>query len=360
MSAAVIAKYEKMAARAAELDALMADPAVAADPARVGALAREHGRLRRPLERWGEYRSAAAALAEAEAMAADASVDAEMRELARSEVADLKERRDGLMAALKDELLAGEDLQADSLIMEIRAGTGGDEAALFAGDLFEMYRRYAETKRWKVEVLSASEGDAGGFREIVMTIAGPDVWRELAFEGGGHRVQRVPKTETQGRIHTSAATVAVLPEPEETEVQVRWDDPKVIKEEAMRSSGPGGQNVNKVNSAVRLTHLETGIVVHIQGRDWHKNRAEARRVMVSRLYEHFETKRRAQREQARRTMIGSGDRNERVRTYNFPQDRCTDHRLNRNFPLAGIMAGGLDGLIAAMIDFDKEERLKAM
>jgi peptide chain release factor 1 len=360
MSQTVLKKYEAMAERFAELDRLLGEPATLANPALATPLAREHGRLRRPLERYAEYLAAEKALAEARTMSADPAVDADMRQLAAEEIAPLTARCAELTAALKDELLAGEDRDGDKLIMEIRAGTGGDEAALFAGDLFDMYRRYAEAKRWKVSVLSAAEGDVGGYREVVFGLAGPDVWRELAFEGGGHRVQRVPATETQGRVHTSAATVAVLPEPEDVDIRIDWADDKVIKEEAMRSSGPGGQNVNKVNSAVRLTHLETGIVVHIQGRDWHQNRAEARRLMLSRLHDHHESRRRAERESARRTMIGSGDRNERIRTYNFPQNRCTDHRLNRNFPLDRVIAGDLGELVAAMIEFDREERLKAL
>ena len=270
-------------------------------------------------------------------------------------------RRDAALEAIVSDFLAAEELSVDSLILEIRAGTGGDEAALFAGDLAEMYRRFAENNRragWKFEVLDFSPGDAGGFREFVASIKGENAYRSLAFEGGGHRVQRVPKTETQGRIHTSAATVAVLPEPDESAITI---NPADVREDVSRSGGPGGQGVNKIESAVQLTHLPTGLVVRMrEERSQHKNRDKAWRLLRSRVFEHFDSKRKAERAGQRKEMIGSGDRNARIRTYNFPQNRCTDHRLNENFPLTPIIAGDLGPLVEALQAVDRAQRLAAL
>jgi len=241
--------------------------------------------------------------------------------------------------------------------MEIRAGTGGEEAALFARDLYNMYVRYAEGRKWKVEQLSFSPTEKNGFREVIFGVKGPGVWSELGYEGGGHRVQRVPETESQGRIHTSAATVAVLPEPEEVDIQINPDD---VVEHVSRASGPGGQNVNKVSSAVKLEHIPTGICVSMQDeQSQHKNRAKAWRILRSRIYEDAEKKKRAQRDSQRKTMIGSGDRSEKIRTYNFPQNRLTDHRINLSlYSLDKIMNGDMGELVAALKDYDKQQRLK--
>ena len=232
------------------------------------------------------------------------------------------------MAAMKTALVTGEDAAISSVILEIRAGTGGDEAALFAGDLYDMYQRYCEKHGFKVEVMDASPSDLGGFKEVILNIKGEGVYQQLGYEGGGHRVQRVPETETQGRIHTSAATVAVLPEPEEVDVQIDWE--KDVVEHVSRAGGPGGQNVNKVSSAIRLEHLPTGITVSMRDeKSQHKNRAKARRVLISRVYDHYHAGAAvAARRQPPKNMIGSGDRSQRIRTYNFPQNRCTDHRIN--------------------------------
>jgi peptide chain release factor 1 len=247
-------------------------------------------------------------------------------------------------------------MHIDSVIMEIRAGTGGEEAALFARNLYDMYARYADDQRWKVEQLDFSPSEMGGFREVIFSIKGDGVWTQLGYEGGGHRVQRVPTTESQGRIHTSAATVAVLPEPEEVDIEINPDD---VIEHVCRSSGPGGQNVNKVSSAIKLEHIPTGITVSMQDeKSQHKNRAKAWRLLRSRIYELEEGKRRAERDSQRRTMIGSGDRSQKIRTYNFPQNRVTDHRINLSlYSLDRIMNGELGELIEALRDYDRQQRL---
>ncbi len=258
---------------------------------------------------------------------------------------------------LKDALVAGDEAEINAIILEIRAGTGGEEAALFARDLFEMYHRYCDQKGFRFEVLDASPTDMGGFKEVLVAVKADGVYQRLRFEAGGHRVQRVPATEAQGRIHTSAATVAVLPEPKEVDVRIDWE--RDVDEFVSRAGGPGGQNVNKVSSAIRLVHRETGITVNMRDeKSQHKNRAKARRILVSRLFEHLWHKQTDERVRTRRTMIGSGDRSERIRTYNFPQNRCTDHRIGLDlYKLDRIMQGDLDELIDALDSHDKQERL---
>jgi peptide chain release factor 1 len=250
-----------------------------------------------------------------------------------------------------------DDASVGSVIMEIRAGTGGDEAALFARDLYEMYTRYADKQRWKIEQMDFSPSELGGFREIILNIKGPGVWTHLGYEGGGHRVQRVPETETQGRIHTSAVTVAVLPEAEELDLQI---PPSDVNEYVSRAGGPGGQAVNKINSAVKLEHIPTGITVNMrEDRSQHKNRAKAWRLLRSRVYEHYQAIDKSKREKTRKTMIGSGDRSARIRTYNFPQNRLTDHRINVSlYNLDKIIAGDMEELIAGLIEYDKKLRLE--
>jgi len=243
--------------------------------------------------------------------------------------------------------------------MEIRAGTGGDEAALFAADLFKMYSKYAEKQKWKVEMLDSSLTEIGGFKEVTFSIEGQSVYSKLCFESGTHRVQRVPSTETSGRIHTSAATVAVLPEVEDVDITI---DPKDITVDTFRSSGPGGQKVNKTSSAIRIVHVPTGLVVKcMDEKSQHRNRAKAMRVLRSRLYTFYQDQARNERDKTRRTQIGSGDRSEKIRTYNFPQNRVTDHRINLNlYNLEKIMLGEIDDLIAAMIDYGKQEKMKEL
>ena len=344
-------KLDQKVKRYEELEQQMADPQIAASPERYSAINKEYAQLGSVVVRYRKLRALEKQIAEAEELESDP----DMREMAAEELEELRPQLQEVKNDLIDRLLAGEEANSGSLIMEIRAGTGGEEATLFARDLFEIYRRYAEGRDWKVEVLNFNVSEQRGYKEISFSITGEDAFRELQFESGGHRVQRVPETEAQGRIHTSAATVAVLPEPEEVDVRIR---PEEIEMEAIRSSGPGGQHVNKTSSAVRLTHKPSGLVVLCQDeRSQHKNRAKAMRLLRSRLYDQTLREKREKRDQTRRTLIGSGDRSERVRTYNFPQNRCTDHRIGTNFNLDQIVAGELGKLIKSLQEFDRQQRL---
>ena len=292
-----------------------------------------------------------------DAMLADASLDPEMREMAQSEREEAGERLASSEQVLRIALLPKDANDEKSAIIEIRAGTGGDEAALFAGDLFRMYAHYADSRGWKTELVSASEGAMGGYKEIIAEISGRGVFARLKFESGVHRVQRVPATETQGRIHTSAATVAVLPEVEEVDIDINESDLKI---DTMRSQGAGGQHVNKTESAIRMTHIPSGIVVMMQEeRSQHRNRAKALAVLRARLYDQQLSSRDSERAADRKAMVGSGDRSERIRTYNFPQGRVTDHRINLTlYKLDKVMAGDLDEIVDALIT-DHQARLMA-
>lgn len=353
----LLTKLDEIEQRYSQIEAQMTDPAVTRDSTALIALSKEQSKLKDIVTKYRQYKTTLAAIADTDEILTDASVDEDFRALASEEKNQLEEKKDALFQEIGNTLVMADDDAIGSVIMEIRAGTGGAEAALFVLDLYEMYVRYAEGRRWKVEQLDFSSAEMGGFREVIFSIKGPGVWSDLGYEGGGHRVQRVPATESQGRIHTSAATVAVLPEPEEIDIQINPDD---VVEHVSRSSGPGGQNVNKVSSAIKLEHIPTGITVSMRDeKSQHKNRAKAWRLLRSRLYELHESRKRAERDNKRRSMIGSGDRSEKIRTYNYPQNRVTDHRINLSlYNLDGIMAGNLDELIAALKDYDRQQRLK--
>jgi peptide chain release factor 1 len=338
-----------------ELERMLQDPDVLADTQRMLELQREHGGLGKIARTVKEFNTLEADLAAAEEMLASAD-DEETKEYARAEIGELKQRYEGMRTELEDMVTAGDSLTRGSLIMEIRAGTGGDEAALFARDLFEMYSRFVERRGWKQEVLEVSPSELGGIREVVFSVTGESAFHQLQFESGGHRVQRVPETETQGRVHTSAATVAVMPEATDVDVEIRDEDLQI---DTMRAGGPGGQKVNKTESAVRITHVPTGIAVRIQDeKSQHKNKAKALRVLRTRLLEARQAKLNQERSAQRRTLIGTGDRSERIRTYNFPQNRLTDHRINLTlYKLDQMVQGDLDDLVAALLQFDREERL---
>ncbi len=310
-------------------------------------LASEYSELQPVVTKVREYEKVTGEIADLEALLTDKTTDREMRDLAEMELPELKERLEGLEKEMQILLLPKDAADEKSAILEIRAGTGGSEAALFAGDLFRMYERYAAAHGWKVEVISSSEGEAGGYKEIIATITGRGVFAKLKFESGVHRVQRVPETEASGRIHTSAATVAVLPEAEEIDIEIRPED---IRIDTMRSSGAGGQHVNKTDSAVRITHLPTGLVVTSSEKSQHQNRAKAMQILRSRLYDMERQRADSERSADRKSQVGSGDRSERIRTYNFPQGRVTDHRINLTlYKLDRMMVGEIDEVVDALL-----------
>ncbi|TAA59515.1 peptide chain release factor 1 [Shinella sp. JR1-6] len=310
-------------------------------------LASEYSELQPVVTKIREYQKVSGEIADLDVLLADKATDREMRDLAEMELPELKEQLEGLEKEMQILLLPKDAADEKSAILEIRAGTGGSEAALFAGDLFRMYERYAAAHGWKVEILSSSEGEAGGFKEIIATITGRGVFAKLKFESGVHRVQRVPETEASGRIHTSAATVAVLPEAEEIDIEIRPED---IRIDTMRSSGAGGQHVNTTDSAVRITHLPTGLIVTSSEKSQHQNRAKAMQVLRSRLYDIERQRAESERSADRKSQVGSGDRSERIRTYNFPQGRVTDHRINLTlYKLDRMMVGEIDEVVDALV-----------
>ncbi len=353
----LLAKLDEIDGRYCQIEKQISDPEVAQNPAKLVALSKEQGKIRSVVSKYREYKKIRAGIEDARQIVSDEGVEPDFKALAEEEIEKLSSREEALLQEMQNTLVMADDMHVGSVIIEIRAGTGGEEAALFARDLYNMYTRYADSRHWRVEQLDFSPSEMGGFREVIFSVKGEAVWSELGYEGGGHRVQRVPETESQGRVHTSAATVAVLPEPENLDIEI---NPQDVVEHVSRSSGPGGQNVNKVSSAIRLEHVPTGITVNMQDeQSQHKNRAKAWRILRSRVFELHENQRRAQRDSQRKTMIGSGDRSQKIRTYNFPQNRVTDHRINLSlYNLDKIITGDMGDLIAALRDHDRQQRLK--
>ena len=350
-------KFPLIKQRFRDISDKLADPAVMADQKQYVKISKEYKELKPLVEKIETYELLSARIKEAQEVLRNES-DKELVEMAKEELADLEPQLEKTAEEIKLLLIPKDPEDAKNAVVEIRAGTGGDEAALFAGDLFRMYTKYAEKKGWKTEIVDFNEGTAGGFKEIIFNISGTDVYGTLKYEAGVHRVQRVPQTETQGRVHTSAATVMVLPEAEEFDVEINMKD---IRKDLFMSSGPGGQSVNTTYSAVRLTHIPTGITAQCQDqKSQHKNFEKALRVLRSRLYEMELRKRKEAEAQKRRSMVSSGDRSAKIRTYNFPQGRVTDHRIGLTlYDLQNILNGDLDKIIEALRIADNTEKLKA-
>ncbi len=351
----MIEKVKEIVARYEEIERLIQDPKLAAVPDRYAALMRERGRLDKVVQRSRELEAVRVQKKDAEAMLADP----EMRPMAEEEVSRLAGREGELVSQIEDLLLTEDQESSRSVILEVRPGVGGDEAALFARELLEMYTRYADRRGWKVQLLDVVHSDLGGLKYGNISIEGEDVFRYLRYESGTHRVQRVPATEASGRVHTSTATVAILPQAEDVDVEI---NPKDLKIDTYSAGGPGGQHVNKTQSAVRITHEPTGIVVQCQNeRSQTRNRELAMRWLRSRLYEHFQEQAAKERRELRRSMVGTGDRNEKIRTYNFHDNRITDHRIGFSLHrLPEVLAGDLDELAQKLLEYERAEKLKAM
>lgn len=349
-------KLDSMENKFNELEKQLADSSVMQDMKRYSELMKEHASAKEIIDSYAVYKKIVSELEEARELA-EMEKDPELREMAKEEIKELESRKEEQTQLLRTMLIPKDPLDLKNIIMEIRAGTGGDEAGLFAADLFRMYSKFSETRKWKIEILSSHESGLGGFKEIVFSVTGKNVYENLKFESGVHRVQRIPETESGGRIHTSAVTVAVLPEAEETDIQINQEDLKI---DVYRSSGPGGQCVNTTDSAVRMTHIPTGIVVICQDeKSQIKNRAKALRVLRARLFEMEEAKKQKERSEARKNQVGSGDRSERIRTYNFPQNRLTDHRINLTlYKLDLIIDGAMEELLDTLKLEFREQLLK--
>ncbi|MFO0794202.1 MAG: peptide chain release factor 1 [Candidatus Brocadiaceae bacterium] len=359
MSENLLKKLEKMYERYLELEKMLAEPEVIADTTRYTAYMKEHGSLAKMANKYMQLTETMSRKQQTTDILAQEAANNEMAEMAREELGELEKREETLFGEIKELFISDDKTFSKNVIAEIRAGTGGEEAAIFAADLFRMYTKYAENQGWKVELFDCSETDLGGFREVSFSIEGEGAYQKLRFESGTHRVQRVPRTEGSGRIHTSTATVAILPEIEDVEIDINPNDLVI---ETFRASGPGGQKVNKTSSAVRITHTPSGLVVKcLDEKSQHKNRAKAMRMLRSRLYELIEGQKRSERDQTRRDQIGTGDRSEKIRTYNYPQNRVTDHRINFSVHnLEQVLLGYLDDIIAALLAYYKEEQLKQL
>jgi peptide chain release factor 1 len=358
MKKSVYQKLEGLVERFEEVQALLSDPETIADQDKFKGLSKEFSQLEEVTKVFGQYQQAEENLVSAEEMLKDD--DADMREMAQDEFKEAKEAIENLTSELQILLLPKDPNDDNNCFVEIRAGAGGDEAAIFAGDLFRMYSRYAEKQGWKIEVISESESEQGGYKEIIFKVNGDSVYGQLKFESGGHRVQRVPETESQGRVHTSACTVVVMPEiPESQAIEINKADLKV---DTFRASGAGGQHVNKTDSAIRITHMPTGIVVECQDqRSQHKNRAQAMSVLQARLQAAEDEKRRSEEESSRRNLVASGDRSERIRTYNYPQGRMTDHRINLTlYRLNEIIEGNLQLVMEPILQENQADLLAAL
>ena len=358
MNASILAKLEQLSMRLEEVSVILSEPIVAADQNKFRQLSIEHAQLIPINQQFTQYLSAQADLVTAESMLLED--DDEMRNMAKAEITETKEKLKQLELALKKALLPKDPNDASNIIIEIRAGTGGDEASIFSGDLFKMYSYYVERQKWQIQTLSSNAGEHGGFKEIIARISGNKVYAKLKFESGVHRVQRVPETESQGRVHTSACTVAIMPEVENIEeVNINMNEVRV---DTFRASGAGGQHVNKTDSAIRLTHIPSGTVVECQdGRSQHKNKAQALSVLASRILDKQQQQQQRKQASTRKELVGSGDRSQRIRTYNYPQGRITDHRINLTlYKLAEVMEGDLEAVIKPLIIEQQTNQLSAL
>ena len=351
-------KLESVTDRFEEISGLLSDPEVISDQNQFRDLSKEYARVEPIVKLFGNFESIEAEIAAAKEMTDDA--DSEIRDMGQQELDELVVRREELLVDLQKSLIPADPYDDSNIFLEVRAGTGGDEAAIFAGDLFRMYSKYAESMNWNVEIISAREGEHGGYKEIISRMTGSGIYAKLKFESGAHRVQRVPTTESQGRIHTSACTVAVLPEPDEVEAEEV--NPADLRIDTYRASGAGGQHVNKTDSAVRLTHIPSGIVVECQDeRSQHKNRARAMSLLQARLLDAKVSAQAAEQAETRKSLVGSGDRSERIRTYNYPQGRVTDHRINLTlYKLDEILEGSLDQVVQPLINEYQADQLAAL